>query len=133
MQDMGPMEFLLGTEVAQNLEAKTIKLSQHWYTEDMLKKFDVWDIKSKPTHMQPNSLLTKSQRPTSDEESNAMQSIPYREAVGSLLWLANGTRPDVAYAVDQCARFLSNPGKAHWDDVKHIMRYPKGTIAIGIT
>ena len=73
--------------------------------------------------MQPNSLLTKSQCPTTDEERTAMESIPYREAVGSLLWLANGTRPDIAYAVGQCARFLSNPGKAHWDAVKHIIRY----------
>jgi hypothetical protein len=133
MQDMGPMEFVLGTEVTQNLEAKTIKLSQHRYTEDMLKKFEMWDVKPKPTPMQPNSLLTKSQCPTTDEERTAMESIPYREAVGSLLWLANGTRPDIAYAVGQCARFLSNPGKAHWDAVKHIMRYLKGTISIGIT
>ena len=35
MQDMGPMEFVLGTEVTQTLEAKTIKLSQHRYTEDI--------------------------------------------------------------------------------------------------
>ena len=41
MQDMGPMEFVLGTEVTQDLEAKTIKLSQHRYTEDMLKKYDM--------------------------------------------------------------------------------------------
>ena len=41
MQDLGPMEFVLGTEVTQNLEAKTINLSQHRYTEDMLKKFEM--------------------------------------------------------------------------------------------
>jgi hypothetical protein len=133
MQDLGPMEFVLGTEVTQNIEAKTIKLSQHRYTEDMLKKFDMWECKPKPTPMQPNSLLTKSQSPKTDAERAAMESVPYREAVGSLLWLANGTRPDIAYAVGQCARFLSNPGKAHWEAVRHIMRYLKGTVNLGIT
>ena len=52
------MEFVL--EVTQNLEAKTVKLSQYRYTEDMLKKFDMWDIKPKPTPIQPNLLPTKS-------------------------------------------------------------------------
>ena len=70
--------------------------------------------------MQPNSLLTKSQCSTTDEERTVMESIPYRVAVEDLLWLANGTRPDIAYAVDQCARFLSNPGRAHWDAVKKL-------------
>ena len=56
MQDRGPMEFVLSTEVTQTLEAKTIKLSQHRYTEDILKKLDMWDTKPKPkpNPMQPN-------------------------------------------------------------------------------
>ena len=49
MQDMGRIEFEPGTEATQNLEAETTKLSQHWYTEDMLTKFEMWDVKPKAT------------------------------------------------------------------------------------
>ena len=63
---MGPMEFVLGTEANQNLDNKTIKLNQRRYTEDMLKKSDMWEIKPKLTPMQPNSLLTKRQCSTTD-------------------------------------------------------------------
>jgi hypothetical protein len=42
------------------------------------------------------------------------------------------TRPDIAHAVGQAARFCSNPGKKHWVAVKLIMRYVKGTTNNGI-
>ena len=47
----------------------------------MLKMFDLWDVKAKLISMQPNSLLTKIQCPTTVEERNAMEPLPYREAV----------------------------------------------------
>jgi hypothetical protein len=56
-----------------------------------------------------------------------MATTPYREAVGSLLWVSNGTRPDIAYAVSQVAKYMTNPGQEHWVAVKRIMRYLKGT------
>jgi len=133
MQDLGEMEFVLGLEVYQDISTKTIKLTQTRYITEMLQKFGLSDSNSTSTPMQQNSLLSKSQCPKTDAEKLEMEKVPYREAVGSLLWLANGTRPDIAYAVGQCARFLSNPGKAHWDAVKRIMRYLKGTSTIGIT
>ena len=64
-----------------------------------------------------NGILTKSQCPKTDSEKKEMEYVPYREAVGSLLWPANGTRPDIAYSVGQCARFLFSPGKAHCDAI----------------
>ena len=76
--------------------------------------------------MQQNSLLTKSQCPQTDSEKKEMENILQREAIGSLLLLAIETRPDLAYAVGQCARFLSKLGKAYWDAVEIITRYLKG-------
>ena len=57
-----------------------------------------------------------------------MVSIPYLSAVGSLMYLATSTRPDIAYSVGLLARFSSNPGMRHWAAVKHLMRYLKGTL-----
>ena len=57
-----------------------------------------------------------------------MEAIPYREAVGSLLYAAIATRPDISHAVNECAKFASNPGQEHWTAVKRIMRYLCGTV-----
>jgi len=62
-----------------------------------------------------------------------MKSVPYLAAVGALMYLATTTRPDIAYTVGYLARFNSNPGLAHWQAVKHLLHYLKGTADFGIT
>lgn len=54
-------------------------------------------------------------------------SKPYRQDVGSLMFLTLATRPDVAYAVQDFSRFLNVYGRAHWECVKTIIKYLKGT------
>ena len=61
-----------------------------------------------------------------------MRGVPYREAIGSLLYASLATRPDIAFAVNQAARYVSDPGRAHWTAVKRIFRYLKGTKDFGI-
>ena len=58
---------------------------------------------------------------------------PYRALVGSLLYVAMWTRPDIAFAVSQVARFQQSPTDHHWQCAKHILRYLKGTCNIGLT
>jgi len=53
--------------------------------------------------------------------------------IGSLLYLSNGTRPDIAFAVNFCARFTSNPSQEHYDAVIRIFSYVKGTKSYGLT
>src|SRR5712671_7535392 len=55
-----------------------------------------------------------------------MSKTPYREAIGSLMYLAVATRPDIAFAVSTLSRFLDNPGDTHWEAVKRIFRYIAG-------
>ncbi len=56
-----------------------------------------------------------------------MKKVPYREAVGSLLYLARTTRPDIAFAVGQVSQYCQNPGNGHWSAVKRIISYLAGT------
>ena len=56
-----------------------------------------------------------------------MQDVPYQEAVGSLMYAVLGTRPDIAYAVNYLARFGENPSRPHWEAVKRVIQYLKGT------
>ena len=61
--------------------------------------------------------------PSTDEEHDEMKNIPYQEAIGCIMYLAQSTRPDIAYAVGLMSRFNSNHGRAHWSAVKRILRY----------
>ena len=55
-----------------------------------------------------------------------MKQIPYASAIGSLMYDMVCTRPDIAHTVGVVSRFLSNPGKDHWEAVKWILRYLRG-------
>ena len=57
----------------------------------------------------------------------------YRSVIGKLNFLEKSTRPDIAYAVHQCARFSADQKQSHADAVKRIGRYLKGTPSVGIT
>ena len=56
-----------------------------------------------------------------------MMKIPYASTVGSLMYAMVCTWPDIGYVVGVVSRFMSNPGKEHWNAVKWILRYLKGT------
>ena len=56
-----------------------------------------------------------------------MNEVPYQAAVGSLLYAAMFTRPDIAFSVQCVSQFNSNPGLIHWAAIKHIFRYLHGT------
>lgn len=58
--------------------------------------------------------------------------VPYLSAIGALMYLANNTRPDIAFAVNLLARYSSTPTKRHWNGVKHILRYLRGTSDMGL-
>nr|GAT51524.1 predicted protein [Mycena chlorophos] len=66
--------------------------------------------------------------PTTPEDIASMKNIPYLHILGAVAYLAVATRPDIAYAVGVLARFSKNPGWKHWQALKRVLRYLKGTI-----
>ena len=88
------------------------------------------------TNMQecrPNAVPASSTTLGSDPEGDAMdETWSYRSIVGMLLYLSTNTRPDIALAVSQVARFSSNPKKSHATAIKTLIRYLSGTKHIGI-
>jgi hypothetical protein len=84
---------------------------------------------------QCNSVATpidKGQELTNDNSELVDSDVPYREAVGSLMYLAVCTRPDIAYAVSLVSQVLNSPTVYHWKIVKRIFKYLKGTLDIGL-
>ncbi|XP_070674730.1 secreted RxLR effector protein 161-like [Malus domestica] len=71
-------------------------------------------------------------RPKKDEEKILKPEVPYLRAIGALLYLAQCTRPDISFVVNLLARYSNAPTHRHWNDVKDIFRYLKGTTDLGL-
>ena len=125
--DMGELHWILGIEVRRIREEKKILLSQKSYINSILQRYNFDELKPVSTPMDPNTRLTSAQSPSTTEKLGAMRNISYHEAVGSLMYATLGTRPDICFAVQTVSRFNSKPGLAHWEAVKRIFHYLKGT------
>ena len=76
------------------------------------------------TPLEEGLKYTKDQEAISDEEKKEMDSVPYKQAIGSLMYLMICTRPDLAACIGIFSRFMQNPGVQHWlmtsEDVRNV-------------
>jgi len=77
--------------------------------------------------MVPSAFYSKRDSPSSPSDIARMCKVPYCKAIGSLIYMAVATCPDIAFAVSTLSQFLENPGEAHWQAVKQVFRYLAGT------
>jgi hypothetical protein len=102
----------------------------------MLAAYKMTDCHPSATPAAPGSKLQKSGQGVEESEPIDQDSMAaaeafypyYRGAVGHLLWLARTTKPEILYAVNQCAAHCSAPNHTHVAAVKRVLRYCKGTI-----
>ena len=127
VKDLGEVNFLLGIGVVRNRKLGTIELSQQAYIDQLLKRFNLREAKPVTTPLSSGVRLTQADCPTTDEEKTDMANVPYASLVGALMYAAIGTRPDIAFAVGALSRFLSNPGRRHWNEAKRVLTYLKST------
>ena len=125
VKDLGKLHHFLGIRVVQ--DDNTVWLGQPLYVEKVLTRFGMQDANPISTPVDPSTKLTKAAE--GDEKFD--QSV-YQSAVGCLLYLSTGTRPDIAFAVGNVAKFSSDPTRKHWTAVKRILRYLKGTGEYGL-
>ena len=123
MKDLGPTTQILGMEIARDRKAGKLWLSQEKYIERILERFNMKHAKPVSKPLAAHFKLSKRACPTIEKEKANMSTIPYSSVVGSLMYAMVCTRPDIAHSVGVVSRYLSNPGKVHWDAVKWIFRY----------
>lgn len=128
MRDLGSASFFLGMELERNRHDNTIKISQPRMTTELIKKYGMDDAKPKSVPMSPAIKLVKT-----EPNDEAATNFPYRELIGSLLYLSVCTRPDIAFAVGALARHMSKPSSEHWAAAKDVLRYLSSTERFGIT
>ncbi|MBW0577477.1 hypothetical protein O181_117192 [Austropuccinia psidii MF-1] len=107
-----------------------LMLSQAHYVESFLALYGMEDCRSVLTPMVPNSHLEES----TSEEGTSFDTLntSFKSAVGSLSYLSVATQPDISFAVSSFSQFLEIPGIQHWNSFLHVLRYLKGTIALGV-
>ena len=91
MKDLGELHWLLNLKIKQDRTSKLISFSQEAYIDKILSQFNLQDLKMDITPIDPNIRLSKDQCSSTDEEKVFMSKIPYREAIGSLMWAAVAT------------------------------------------
>ena len=131
MKDLGIVHRILGCEVLYDEVAGTYSINQTKYVKDMCNKFLPKGSVGVKTPMTDVN-LSNDMCPKSESDILSMKDIPYKAGIGCLLWLVAGTRMDIAYSVQTCARYSVNPGPLHWEAVLRIMKYLLGTAGYGI-
>ena len=117
-------------KISRDTLKKTLTLSQEDYIKKVLERFERFAMQNaKPvsTPLASHFKLTKDMCPKTQEEITYMSKVPYASAVGSLMYAMVWPRPDIAHAVGFVSRFMENPGEEHWQAVKWILRYLKGS------
>src|SRR3954469_22976280 len=132
MKDLGEARKILGMEITRDRSADALWLSQKNHILKVLERFNMTEARSVTTPLIGHFRLSSEQCPQSPGEEDEMSRVPYASAVGSLMYAMVCTRPDLAFAVSTVSRFMSNPGKQHWEAVKWIFRYLRGTAKLGL-
>ncbi|TFY74098.1 hypothetical protein EWM64_g9914 [Hericium alpestre] len=130
--ELGPVSWLVGLAVARDRVARTVTITQTALVDSVITQFGLQDAHPVSTPLDPNVHLTHADCPSDDASRAEMSIIPYRELIGSLMYLAIGSRPDIAHAVQHLSQFNANPGHNHWHGAKHVARYLKGTRTHGL-
>ncbi|RVW20464.1 Retrovirus-related Pol polyprotein from transposon TNT 1-94 [Vitis vinifera] len=125
MKDLGAAKQILGMRIIRDKANGTLKLSQSEYVKKVLSRFNMNEAKPVSTPLGSHFKLSKEQSSKTEEERDHMSKVPYASAIGSLMYAMVCTRSDIAHAVGVVSRFMSRPGKQHWEAVKWILRYLK--------
>ena len=127
MKDLGAATSFLGISIERNRKEGKIWINQEQYINNMLNRFGMTNSNVLSTPLDMNQKLSRKNSPKSQDEKDEMINVPYQELVGSLLFAAQVSRPDISYAVNFISRFNNDPGKLHWMAAKRILRYLKGS------
>ncbi|CAL9011582.1 unnamed protein product [Prunus brigantina] len=123
MKDLGQADVILGIQIKRNNDGYI--LTQSHYAEFFLRKFGQFDYKPAVTPFDVNCKLKKN-------SGDAISQLEYSQVIGSLMYLMNSTRSDLAYSVSRLSRYTSNPGHDHWEALIKVLRYLKYTQVYGL-
>ena len=132
MKDLGKTKFCIGLQIEHFPNG--VLVHQSTYIKKILKRFNMDKAHPLSSPMVVRSLDVKNDpfRPCENGEELLGPEVPYLSVIGALMYLANCTRPDIAFSVNLLARYSSAPTRRHWKGIQHILRYLSGTTDMGL-
>lgn len=119
LKDLGQVKQCLGMNVNIDKQNNVITLDQESYIDQLLHKFNMTESKVAETPMEEKLNLEKA--------SDCKSEFPYQQLIGSLMYLAVLTRPDIMYPLSYMSQFNNSYNEQHWCYAKRILRYLKKT------
>ena len=131
-KDLGKTKFCIGLQIEHFPNG--VLVNQSTYIKKILKRFNMDKAHPLSSPMVVRSLDVKNDPfcPYEKGEELLGPEVPYLSAIGALMYLANCTRPDIAFSVNLLVRYSSAPTRRHWNGIKHILRYLIGTTNMGL-
>jgi hypothetical protein len=123
MKDLGPLNFFLGISVTRGTSG--MFLSQQKYAQEILERANMSNCNTVQTPVDTNGKLSTFTGELFDDPTL------FRSLAGALQYLTF-TRPDISYAVQQVCMHMHSPRVSHYDALKRILRYIKGTLTMGL-
>lgn len=111
MKDLGPAKKILGIEISRDRANGKLWLSQEGYMEKVLETYKMEQAKEVVTPLGAHMKFRSATKEQLQHDKEYMKTVPYANAVGSLMYSMICTRPDLAYPVGIISRFMGNPIK----------------------
>jgi histone deacetylase 1/2 len=126
---VGDLATFLGMDIEYDPAAHTMFISQANTIRTLLERAGMTDCNPAPTPCQSSIVFTKQDcPPTPDPES----CTDFRRLIALANFISCWTRPDITFTVNKLCKYMSNPGAVHWQALKHLLRYLKGTVQLGL-
>ena len=128
VKDLGEVKTIIGWQITRDPIAQTMKIDQSAFIRDLVMEENLSDCNANVVPMKAGSAIDMSDVDAYEEEDLHT----YQRLIGKLMYLACGTRPDIAFAIGQLSRHNADPRRGHFRAAKRVVRYLKGTMNLGL-
>ena len=132
MKDLEAAKKILGITILRNKSNSIMKLYQAPYLQKVITRFSMENAKEVTVPLRGHFKLSADQCPSTEQEMEDMLSVPYSSAIGSIMYIMICTRPNLTHSISLLSKYMSNLGKEHWEALKWLLKYIKGTLTEGL-
>ena len=130
--DMGPASLYLGIRITRDRSRRKLWLSQKSYCVDLLRTWNMSNCTTTSTPMVMKPYLSDPSPTALPEVKDDDVKPLFQRLVGSLIYLAISTRPDISYAAMSLGQYNSAPTRGHLMAAKRVLRYLAGTLDLAL-
>lgn len=129
IKDLGEIQKILGCRITRNRSLGTLRMDQSHFIKEVLTRYNMESDKHRPAKTPLNGYDALRPAGPDDHRSDISE---YQQRVGSCMYLAILTRPDISFALGRLSQYLADPADFHMQALKGLMRYLRSTVNLGL-